>query len=249
MLVLKKRKLFLKLEEVYYAQDHATYKTNADIVLFYQCVKSQEVCHNKNTLHIDLSKDEEALFSDLHEHTRRELMRARNDSNKYIFNENPTMEQFIEFCDFYNVFASTKGITSIDPVSYKLLLENNSFIITKMLDNEDKVLCYHTYIVDGHRARTQHSCSQFRNSEDKNYRALVGRANRELHWKDMMTFKEKEFSIYDFGGLALNDDPVMKNIDKFKMSFGGKIVTEYEFYQPRSFLGKLMLKITKKDVS
>jgi lipid II:glycine glycyltransferase (peptidoglycan interpeptide bridge formation enzyme) len=70
-----------------------------------------------------------------------------------------------------------------------------------------------------------------------------------LHWKDILEFKKKGYSIYDFGGLALKDDPVLANIDRFKKSFGGTIVQEYEFYQPRTLLGKILLSIIKKEVS
>ncbi|KNY26595.1 peptidoglycan bridge formation glycyltransferase FemA/FemB family protein [Pseudobacteroides cellulosolvens] len=249
MVVLKKRKLFLKLEEVYYAQDYTSYMTDADIILFYQSVKSYEPCKLKNTLHIDLSKDEDTLYSEIHDHTKRELTKARNYNLKYIFNENPTMEELKKFSEFYNSFAKTKEIAEIDPESYRSLLDKKSFIITQMLDESGNTCCYHTYIIDGYRARAQHSCSQFRNTDDREYRYLVGRANRMLHWKDILEFKKKGYSIYDFGGLALKDDPVLANIDRFKKSFGGTIVQEYEFYQPRTLLGKILLSIIKKEVS
>lgn len=249
MLVLKKRKLFLKLEEVYYAEDYTSYKTDADILLFYQSVKRYQPCRIKHTLHIDLSKDEDTLFSEIHDHTKRELMRAKKDNLKYIFNENPTMEDMREFSQFYNSFAKTKGLVEIHPEEYRSLLDVKSFIITQMLDSSGNTCCYHTYIIDMHRARTQHSCSHFRDTQDKAYRALVGRANRLLHWMDILEFKKRGYSIYDFGGLALKDDPVLANIDRFKKGFGGTIVDEYDFYQPRTLIGKLLLAITKKEVS
>jgi len=50
---------------------------------------------------------------------------------------------------------------------------------------------WHAYILSGRTARLLHSGSCFRNRE-AHYRALVGRANRWLHWKDMLQLKASE---------------------------------------------------------
>ena len=95
------------------------------------------------------------------------------------------------------------------------------------------------YITDGFRARLLYSASHFR-SYDKNYRALIGRANRFLHWEDMVHLKKYGMSIYDMGGIGAN------SIAGFKKGFGGTEVTEYGRYEPRTLLGKLSLRYLQR---
>ena len=56
-------------------------------------------------------------------------------------------------------------------------------------------------------------------------RDVSGRANKSLHWFEINQLKNRGLKYYDFGGISLNGET--KNIDKFKMAFGGKVVTEY----------------------
>ena len=53
------------------------------------------------------------------------------------------------------------------------------------------------------REEPQGSSTPARASETgtSDYRALVGRANRWLHWRDMLQFKEMGIARYDWGGL------------------------------------------------
>jgi hypothetical protein len=77
-------------------------------------------------------------------------------------------------------------------------------------------------------------------------RSAIGRANRLLHWHDMLFFKNQEVSTYDFGGwYEKKEDPARLNINKFKESFGGEIVKTYICEQPLTLKGKLFLTMRK----
>jgi hypothetical protein len=246
MLVLRKKKLFLKLEEVYFCEDYMKYSTDADIVLFYQSKKEYLPGHPKHTLHIDLTKDKDQLFKQLEIRTRQYINKAKRTGLMYFFNDSPSFEDLEDFSKFYNEFARLKGIPTVDPRKFLNFRAVNSFVITCIKDSDGSTLCYHAYIVDGCRTRSLYSASHFRSSNSSEYRNMIGCANKYLHWLDMLAFKEKGLSIYDFGGMALKDDEVLKGIDRFKLGFGGEVLTEYNFYQARSMLGTILLKLTGK---
>ena len=72
-------------------------------------------------------------------------------------------------------------------------------------------------------------------------RNLIGRANRLLHWNEIIFFKNASCKVYDFGGLSNSADTKLVHIDEFKKGFGGKIVVEYNQKIGISILGKLVL--------
>ena len=72
--------------------------------------------------------------------------------------------------------------------------------------------------------RLVHSVSLFRD-RDPAYRALVGRANRWLHWRDLLLFKAQGVKRYDWGGMFEDESgPGHAGINRFKRSFGGQRV-------------------------
>ena len=67
---------------------------------------------------------------------------------------------------------------------------------------------------------------------DENTNSIkVGRANKFLHFKDMVHFKEQGIRTYYLGEYDMNTKSVqLKGINNFKMKFGGKIVPCYDYY-------------------
>ena len=98
---------------------------------------------------------------------------------------------------------------------------------------EDRILVYHTYIVEEERARLYQSASQFR-TDDTISSNVIGFANRYLHYQDMLWFKEQGKKQYDWGGAGTNED--VESITKFKESFGGTPVTYYNAEETKGIL-------------
>lgn len=173
------------------------------------------------TSHINLIEDLEIIKEKFDKGTAYEIRRALKDGVvTEIFNDK---DKFIEF---FNDFAKAKGISGTTS-NYNSF--ENDIIMTKAMF-EDEVLVMHSYVVDDNRARLYMSCSKYLEITDKGKRALVGRANRYLHFKDIETFKEKGLQIYDFGGYAKDtEDKYLMGINKFKLGFGGFIVKEYNY--------------------
>jgi lipid II:glycine glycyltransferase (peptidoglycan interpeptide bridge formation enzyme) len=102
----------------------------------------------------------------------------------------------------------------------------------------------HAYFIVDNTVRLLHSCSLFRDTDDHECQNLVGRANRLLHWDDILYFKRNNYLLYDFGGIYQGDrDKEKIQIAQFKNSFGGEIKCGYSYMQPVTFKGMLYLLI------
>lgn len=241
MLITLKKIYFLEIAEVYFADKNMDSLLDVDVIIYFQSSIYTAGCQKSHTLHLDLTKSEEKLFSELHKSNRYKIKKAQNkDELEVIIYHTPTDEDIKVFSKFYNVFAKNKGLEECSLTKLKALKESNGLVISAVMNKANHPLCYHAYIIDGQRARVLYSASLFRLPSERDKRNLIGRANRYLHWRDIQSFKEKGFKIYDFGGLTLDENnEMMSNIDQFKMSFGGEVVTEYIYYQAKSLFGKL----------
>ena len=91
----------------------------------------------------------------------------------------------------------------------------------------------HVYVVDPSigRVRMIRSASLFRDL-DKPKQAVVGRANRFLHFQDMIHFRNEGLHQYDFGGYHLPSEQVsqdLRQVSDFKASFGGRLLAEANY--------------------
>lgn len=114
-------------------------------------------------------------------------------------------------------------------------------IITYALHEDGRRLASHLYIVNNKRAVMFYSCSgRFSNSDIPQLE--LGRANRYLHWKDILFFKYKNYDYYDFLGLSIDkNNKAQQNINNFKKGFGGFEVVEHQSYIAQNMRGMLLL--------
>src|SRR5271156_3508662 len=103
---------------------------------------------------------------------------------------------------------------------------------------------WHVHAVTQEKATLLHSASHFRQLDDNEARAVVGRANRLLHWRDMLFFKAEGKSVYDFGGwYAGTEDVELLRINQFKEGFGGVRNDQFNGGIALSWRGWLYLKL------
>ena len=175
-----------------------------------------------HTLLTNLRLSEEELFRKCSATVRNEIKRAEREGGTFSYNT--SIENFIPF---YNNFARIKGLEVIKESQMKAY--GKHLIITEATFN-NKVLASHSYIIDEElrRVRLYQSATQrFSKELDHN---LIGRANKFLHYKDMLKFKELNYSVYDWGGIAHDTmDSNLIGINKFKKSFGGIESVEYNY--------------------
>lgn len=174
---------------------------------------------------IDLTLSSEGLLLQCRKNTKYEIKRAEKEGIRFGIENDPDA-----FTEFYKSFARSKSTAKeivemgIDYIRH---YKDNIIITKAAMDND--VLAMHSYVVDkgGRRARLLHAASLFRDENEVQRKNLAGRANRFLHFQDMLYFKDHGFEIYDMGGYAYNTDaPELKSINDFKDSFGGELAEE-----------------------
>lgn len=175
------------------------------------------------TLDTDLHEDETVLFSKLSKNYKYEINKVINDyklTHDTIININK--EDMLKFQFEYNSFCRLKGIkNTFNKRLITELSEKNLLLLTRA-SLDGKNLAQHLYVVYEGQARLLYSVSNFRQSNEEK---LIGKANKWLHWEDMIYLKHNNFHELDWGGVSskeLND-----GIDIFKKRFGGTLNKKY----------------------
>ncbi|MEA3156263.1 MAG: hypothetical protein QOK44_3852 [Betaproteobacteria bacterium] len=238
MIEITRSNWWVTIRTVFFGAQQENPQVDADLIGCIQCARPNVGFQLVRTLHIDLNRDRDLLFSDLAKSTKNQVNRAaKQDCFRYTAIAQPTEMDILAFRTFYNAFARAKGTTLCRPYhieTLKLLMEQNGLVITRVDDAEGEALCYHVYVADGKRAMLLYSASNFRAIEDRQRRNRLARANRFQHWNDILFFKQAGFSVYDCGGLTED-----ARVEEFKRSFGGTEVAEYTGYVPLTWRGTM----------
>lgn len=192
------------------------------------------------TMVTDLDMDEEAIANRFGKDCRYKIRRADNkDGLRVEFTAKP--EGWLEeFAEFFDAFARQKGHRPCDRPWLRAACEAGQLALSAA-SREGEALVWHAHVLCGETAGLQYTASHFR-GQDNDVRALVGRANRWLHWKDMLQLKAMGIGRYDWGGLFEDDStPERAGINRFKRDFGGREVRVYECAAPASVRGRVYL--------
>src|SRR6266571_6910318 len=216
--------------------------SGVDIVLYRQ--RAAPITNARYTpflsLVTDLSVDEDAITGKFRKETRDEIRRAETRDGLHMEFIIDSGSRLDEFRAFYDAFAGEK---SLEPSDHRWLLaacKARQLALTSASRNGE-ALVWHAYVMSGKTARLQYTGSCFRTREN-DYRALVGRANRWLHWREMLRFKEVGIKRYDWGGLFEDESvPERAGINQFKKDFGGQRVRTYDCTVPVTFRGRIWL--------
>src|SRR5204863_238464 len=144
---------------------------------------------------VRLNTEEDGLLAACGRNTRYKVQRAAREGAT----SGPETD-WARFVTFYNAFAEWKGLRALDGTP----LAENDVVTVRKVTQGGVELVMHSYLVDRGigRARLLHSASLLHSLTDTSARALVGRANRLLHYEDMLHFKRLGLRTYDFGGYA-----------------------------------------------
>ncbi|MEM5788462.1 MAG: hypothetical protein AAGU11_14205, partial [Syntrophobacteraceae bacterium] len=152
------------------------------------------------TMLLDLTHSVDRLFAACTKDTRNEIRRAEGEgvqSETFVTIDGNAIKLFS--C-FYNRFAAGKGISRLRSRDLVLYRAAGMLDLSCCRDSSGAAIVWHTHLVAGARARLLHSSSLFRETEDHRRRNFIGRANRYLHWQDILRFKELGLIHYDLGG-------------------------------------------------
>ncbi|WP_026379204.1 hypothetical protein [Afifella pfennigii] len=226
MLVLSERKGALTKHDIWFAPAPRSVQA-LTLSKFYQCGSSSFhplfIRETFPTLLIDLRQSEEDINAAISKTPASHIKRARRDG--VIVSP---ISDYEEYAGFYNAITGAIGRPQLGkrPKGWNTDIRAFGALF------EDKWLAMHSYICDreAKRARLLHSVSTFRSQEDTAKRNFLGRANRLLHHRCMMLFREEGFQTYDFGGYRPESpDPEIRGIARFKEGFGGTRRLEYHY--------------------
>jgi lipid II:glycine glycyltransferase (peptidoglycan interpeptide bridge formation enzyme) len=241
------KKSMLKIGHYWFSE--TVDKNNRDDILFIhgsnKFIFKHSIVTKQSTLIIDLTNQIEFLYNEISKNNKYEIRRAEKESVSFKVFKNDEiysdMKLLDEFENSYNSMYKEKGM--IKTFNKKIIdkyIKNGSIIFTIGLYKNSPYV-FHAYIYDELNTRLLYSVSSFRNNEE--IKALIGRINKYLQWKDILLFKKMGIRNYDLGGIHDFKEP--NGIDKFKMSFGGERTDYYNIITSSTILGRLLIIILK----
>ena len=200
---------------------------------------SERGSRKRHTLVIDLAQDEDRILEQVSKDTRSKIRRAiERDPLQVAAACEPSQAQVDEFADFYDRFAAAQSVSPAFRPRLRALACGGNLMLTSANDEDGQVLVRHAYVVARGRGYMLYSGSVLAESADSGARNLIGRANRCLHWHDIRLFKERGLSVYDFGGLDVDQrSPKTAGIARFKRGFGGEVRAVYSSTSAHSLRG------------
>jgi lipid II:glycine glycyltransferase (peptidoglycan interpeptide bridge formation enzyme) len=202
-----------------------------------------------HTKQIDLTLSKEELKSSFSRTVKKSINKSEKDGITFNIYKLDSDEKIDFYIDYYNSFAKSKNLhfklsrRQVIPFLKHTVVTFAKFdgeilsMYRYMLDNNSKTV----YCIDG---SSDYELVEKNSLIDRNF---IGRANRFLHYQDMLYFKERGFTTYDLGGYGVDtQNYAILAINEFKDGFRGELIQEnhYESY-PFVFL-KICYRAIKK---
>lgn len=195
-----------------------------DVALLKHYNRTPEQAQNEAawTLNIDLGQTQDQLLNGMNEVTRYEVRRAqKRDELTFECIETPTQAHIDEFALMQAEFCRTKGLPN-QGVGRAIGMQAQGILRMSRVLLGDQTLVWHVHFEIGDKARLLHSNSLFRATSGACTPSLLSRANRYLHWQDLLWFKQRGRVGYDLGGwYAGQTDQGLLAINRFKEGLGG----------------------------
>ena len=231
------------IADIFYDQNEKP-DENVDVLSYYFVSEKPKKAFSLQegfTMILDLSKTEEELFSLIGKTNRYQINRAKTKDDIICYNMLEPGEYNLnaveDFISFHNIFAQSKHLPGITIKNLEQYINSKNLCI-RAAKKDDEIIVMHLYDYTEKLARLFYSCSLFRNNDDSDYRSMLGRANRLLHWDDMIYLKQRGLSVYDFcGWYGGKTDKEKLKINEFKESFSGEVKQEYSYVVPITFKG------------
>lgn len=185
---------------------------------------------------IDLNQDLDTIWQNMSgSDCRRAIRHAEADGIKIKLNQN-----YEEFLEINQEFRKKKGLGAYSE-SIDFMKKYGTLFVTEF---NKEILLGQLYLEDENNIRWLITGSK-RLDVDKEKARLISNANKLTVWNAIKYAKEKGIKEFDMGGYYTGEkkDIQKENINKFKKSFGGKLVTHYVYEKDYSKLFTLFKKI------
>ena len=249
MIAITRSKCGIPISDIFFAKKIEEGGSGTPLCFFQQAATRHPNFKPVQTSAIDLTAPLEEISSPISKNTRYKIQRAEREGFVPRLVMNPSIEEGSLYAHFYNTFAKHKGLPPCNRAKLKALSTSSALLLSSISDSDGNLLSAHAYVKDEEvgRARLLYSASHYRAMDDSAERNKVGRANRLLHWYEILTLKNLGFRLYDLGGIPLDSTDHEKNaIARFKLEFGGKLLVEYSGLLPTNLLGKIILPIARR---
>lgn len=192
------------------------------------------------TLVIDLTKDLEVIWKNMHVNVRNKINRAMRQNVIIKRNQN-----YDDFDKIQQSFREKKGIG--DAESIEILKKYGTLFVAEI---EGEVLGGVIYLEDINNIRGWYAATK-RLEADKEKQKVISEANRLVEWEAIKYAKAKGIKVYDEGGYytGKEEDPQRERINVNKRTLGGELVTRYIYekdYSIRYKIAKNIYKLKKK---
>jgi hypothetical protein len=195
-----------------------------------------------HSLQTDLAPPAEAIAASFEESCRRQIRRAEREDRLRHELFAGAADALDEFAAFYDAFARQKGLWLADRHWLARAAAARQLALS-CVSRDGERLVWHAHLTAGRTVQLAHSASLYRGMQ-ADERSLVARANRWLHWQDMLAFKAAGIGHYDWGGMFADEStPERAGINRFKRTFGGSPLLAYECTVPVTLRGRLWLRL------
>ncbi len=245
MLIIRRKKHGINFIKVWWAEEELQ---EQGIIQYHQAkgewASRLDGAVRYDTLVNNISGDDDSIKSFFSKSCKYKVNRAsREDVDIKIYDSTDVTDEMIEeFLDFFEEFWNSKDIELKEKDSLRIDLkeyrDNAALSLAIGYVSGEKAI-YHTHVYDSTRARLLHSASLYRlkSDEEGSTKNVIGMANRFLHYREMLFFRDKGLTEYDWGGAGRGEDVI--NITEFKESFGGEPETDMDLEVTRGCMAHL----------
>lgn len=245
MFIYKSR--FLTRAEVWFDEE----PSHASVDWIYHRQRSSPIAHGRSkvgyTVLNDLEKSPALLLAGMDEKTARKISDAQEKDRlrwERCDAQNPKTLDDVE--RMWNIFANAQKTPLFERDWVDKMAQTGSLDVSAAIEPAGSVLAYHLVYLHPKRARQLFAISPYRAVPEVAWRNAVSRANCFIHWKNFLAYQSQGILCFDFGGWYSGTTNIQfLGMNRFKQSFGGRVVKEYDCEQPVTAKGWLGLTVAR----
>jgi hypothetical protein len=185
--------------------------------------KSLVKCSSFKTMCIDLSQNIDLIYHQMDDKSCRYEIRKAEKIRDILEIKINDPDSCSDFQRIYNEFVMLNKHTH--RISERRFWEYKKVADVWVIYYEKHAICGHLIIRDEFNKRVRLIFSASNRLQNNEIAKISGFSNRYLHWQEIQHYKKNDFMLYDFGGIGDGTD----SIAKFKLSFGGLQLQEYNY--------------------
>jgi hypothetical protein len=240
MLITERKFGIFSIANIYFADDTTTH-LDFDVVTYHTYKNWGEIKGFERkkclTTTIDLNQSIDVIWNKINRQNKRHILRSEKNGTRVTLSDN------YEWFHKQNKKCMKKKKFA-DPIGLNILPSKfmQKYGILFIAENQDEILGGNLYFQDENNVIFIEGVGKNIGGNIEN-KKLSTDANCYLHWEAMQYFKDNNFIKYDFGNLLWNDNNTnhqMLGAEYLKRSFGGDIISRYQYLKFNSRFNELL---------